>query len=75
VIILPHLLYVRDIGGKCDVFGLHPIGRPATPALVVIDQMEPVGEAVHLRQKIAVVKIGSTMENNDCCAPSDFSGI
>ncbi len=35
--ILPHLLYISDVGGERDVFGLNTNCRSASSALVVVD--------------------------------------
>jgi hypothetical protein len=73
--ILPNLLQICDVGCERDVFRVHTIGRSATPALVVVDEMERIGEAVQLGQQIAVVEIGPAMQDDDRLASADFSGI
>ena len=44
----------------------HPFGLDVPPglaaaSLIVVDEVERRGEAIHLRKEIVVVKIGSTM--------------
>ena len=73
--ILSNLLHICDVGCERDVIGLHAIGGPAAPSLIAVDEMERIGEAVQVGHEIAVVEIWSTMEDDDCRALPDYSGI
>ena len=72
---LSDLIEIRHFRFERNVFRLHVIGRAAAPALVVIDEMGLVGEAVQLRQKIGDVEVWATMQDDDGRAPPDFAAI
>jgi hypothetical protein len=41
------------------------MSRTTTSPLVVVDEMERIGEAVQFRQEIAVIEIGPAVEDDD----------
>src|SRR5260370_42363978 len=51
------------------------VGGSATPSLVVVDETVGIGTAVQVRQNIADVKIGPTMEDDDRRTPPNLSRI
>jgi len=73
--ILSNLFYICDFGCERDVFGLHTIGGPAAPPLIVVDEMERIGQAVQVGHEIAVVEIRSTMEDDDFRTLPELSRI
>ena len=67
--------HICDFGCERDVFGLHTIGGPAAPPLIVVDEMERIGPAVQVGHEIAVVEIRSTMEDDDFRTLPELSRI
>jgi hypothetical protein len=72
---LSDLIEIGHFRFERNVFRLHVIGRAAPPALVVINKMELVGEAVQLRQKIGDVEVWAAMQDDHGRAPPDFAAI
>ncbi len=50
---------------KTDLFGLDIPRRLAAPALIIVDEAERSGQAVHVGEQIVVVEIGSAVEEYD----------
>jgi hypothetical protein len=73
--VLPHAVEVGEVGGEGDIRGLHVSGGAAPPALVVVDETVGIREAVEFRQEIAMVEIGSAVEDDNSRALPDFAGI
>jgi hypothetical protein len=72
---LSDLIEIGHFRFERNVFRLHIIGRAAAPALVVINEMELVGEAVQLRQQIGDVEVWAAMQDNNGRAPPDVAAI
>jgi Resolvase, N terminal domain len=69
---LSDLIEIGHFRFERNVFRLHVIGRAAAPALVVVNEMELVGEAVQLRQKIGDVEVWAPCRTI-ICAPRPTS--
>jgi len=72
---LSDLVEIGHFRFEGNVFRLHGIGRATPPSLVVINEMESVGKAVQLRQKIGDVKVWAAVEYDHGRATPDFATV
>jgi hypothetical protein len=49
--------------------------RLSAASLVVVDEAERIGQAVHLREQIVVVEIGPAMQEGDRLPLANFANI
>jgi hypothetical protein len=72
---LADLVEIGHFRFEGNVFRVHGIGRATTPTLVVINEMESVGKAVQLRQKIGDVEVWAAVQYDHGRAPPEFTAI
>jgi hypothetical protein len=54
-----------------DIFGLYGTYRLPTSSLIVVDEAESIGQAIHIWEQIGVAKIGPAMEDDDRLSVAD----
>lgn len=60
-----HVGEVLDLRCQRDVLGSHAVGGSSAPPLIVVDELEVVGEPVELGQEIRVVEVRSPVDHED----------
>ena len=63
--VLPHLVEIVDVGRERDVLGVNLIRRSPTSPLIVVDEPERIRQSIQVGQEIAVVEIGSAVEDDE----------
>jgi hypothetical protein len=73
--VLPQAVKVFDVRLDSDIFWLYIVRRLAPPSLVVVDEPVRIGQAIHIGEQIAMVKIGPAVEDDDRLSLSDLAII
>ena len=72
---LPHAIQVIQVRHEGDVLRLNLVRRPTTPALIVVDEPEVILQSVEVGKQVAMVEIGSAVEDDNRFSIADRSDI